>query len=435
MAESTTLNREQTSSYTTIKLSGLRVGTRLRAPIYEGNDGDRNVLLLASGTVISASVLEKLKQRGISEIRVLKSEVHRLTSGSSNSFPAVAKPSTLVVPGLEDANFGTGQWGAKPDSFIHKLKTHEGSTYSKDTSKAFSSSYTSSAEHTKSFFDNLSSGTTIDGGAIVDLSANALDQLTDDLDLFVSLGIRDKAHEYPYKHGLQSSRLAMAVGTVMGLKKDELYDLGIGCLVHDVGMLKIDRNLYEAPRRLSELEFLEISKHPSITFDLIKDIKELRMGSRMVAYQMHERFNGTGYPRKRAGRQIHHLARIAAVADAFVALISPRPYRPAMLPYYAIEQIVRGCQDGLFDADVVRGLLYTTSLFPIGSFIELSDGRVGKVVRSNRIEYTRPVVELWLPDKLELPPNVVDLKGEKELFVERPLSEIPTPDFLYDHFE
>lgn len=435
MAESATLIRDQSSAYTTIKLAGLRVGARLRAPIYENTGSDRNVLLLAAGTLISASVLDKLRQRGISEIRVLKSEVQRLTSGGISPVSRAAKPTNLVVRGMEGANFGNGQWGAKPDSFIHKLKPHEGTTYRQETSRQFSSSYTSSAEHTKSFFENLSTGSSVDGRTVVDVSANALDQIAEDLDLFISLGIRDKAHEYPYKHGLQTSRLAMAIGAVMGLKKDELYDLGIGCLVHDVGMLKIDPALYLAPRRLTELEFLEISKHPSLTFDLIKDIKELRMGSRMVAYQTHERFNGTGYPRKRAGRQIHHLARIAAVADAFVALISPRPYRQAMLPYYAVERIVRGCQNGLFDPDVVRGLLYTTSLFPIGSFVELSDGRVGKVVRSNRVEYTRPVVELWLPDRLDLPPDVVDLKAEHQFFVERPLIEIPAPDFLYDHFE
>ncbi|MFN0196118.1 MAG: HD-GYP domain-containing protein [Planctomycetaceae bacterium] len=435
MADIAVSTKEISSSYTTIKLTGLRIGTRLRAPIYEEHNGDHNVLLLASGTVISSSVLEKLNQRGINDIRVLKSEVRRLTSGAPSVMQKSAAHIPAVLTGFENANFGSGQWSMKPDSFIHKVKPPKNIHYDNAVAREFASNYTASAEQTRSFFENLSSGTTPDGSSVLDVSSNSLEQITEDLDLFVSLGVRDKAHEYPYKHGLQSSRLSMAIGSVMGLRKDELYDLGMGCLVHDVGMLKIDRNLYESPRRLTELEFLEISKHPSLTFDMIKDVKELRMGSRMVAYQTHERYNGSGYPRKRAGRQIHHLARIAAVADVFVALISPRPYRQAMLPYYAIEQIVRGCQEGLFDPDVVRGLLYTTSLFPIGSFIEMSDGRVGKVVRSNRVDYTRPVVELWFPNQLDVPPEIVDLKLCDDLFVQRPLHEIPTPASMLDHFE
>ncbi|MDA0833555.1 MAG: HD domain-containing protein [Planctomycetota bacterium] len=425
MAETTTLSREQASAYTTIELSGLRVGTRLRAPIYECSSGDQNVLLLASGTVITSAIRDKLNQRGISRVRVHKSELSRLTSGAPHDERRSVRHSTSTVPGLENANFGNAQWGPKPDSFIHKVKHREESHYRDEASFAFSSSYTSSVEHTKSFFDNLSSGASIKGGEIINLSSMALEQITDDLDLFISLGIRDKAHEYPYKHGLQSSRMAMAIGAVMGLRKDELYELGIGCLVHDVGMLKIDRKLYTAPRRLSDIEYLEIMKHPSITLDLIKDVKELRMGSRMVAYQMHERFNGTGYPRRRVGRQIHPLARIASVADVFVALISPRPYRQAMLPYYAIEKIVRGCREGLYDPDAVRGLLYTTSMFPVGSFIELSDGRVGKVMRSNRSDYTRPVVQIVLPDNDSNSSEVVDLKESDGLYVQRPLNDIP----------
>ena len=105
----------------------------------------------------------------------------------------------------------------------------------------------------------------------------------------------------------------------------------------------------------------------------------------------------TRLPCHRSAAQIHPLAKIAAVADVFVALVSPRPYRPALLHYHAMEQILHGARQGLYDTAVVRALLHTVSLFPIGSLVEINDGRIGKVLRSNRDAYTSPVIETEIP--------------------------------------
>ena len=159
---------------------------------------------------------------------------------------------------------------------------------------------------------------------------------------------------------------------------------------------------------------------------MIKEIKELPQGSRMVAYQLHERWNGSGYPRKRQGKQIHLLARIAGIADEFVAKISPRPYRPAMLPHFAMLEMVRGARSGMFDPEVIRALLHTLSLFPIGSFIRLSDGRIGKVIRSNGDDYTNPVVEVRHPDESPDEAEIIDLSesDDSELAIETALPKL-----------
>ena len=135
---------------------------------------------------------------------------------------------------------------------------------------------------------------------------------------------------------------------------------------------------------------------------------------------MHERMNGSGYPRQRRGEQIHPLARIAAVADVYVALVSPRAYRPAMLPYSAMEHLVRGSRSGLFDRAVVRAFLETVSMFPIGSYVELSDGRTGRVVRANPDKYTAPVVQVETDNESDVP-DIIDLSQEQDLSIVRPL--------------
>ncbi len=145
----------------------------------------------------------------------------------------------------------------------------------------------------------------------------------------------------------------------------------------------------------------------------------------MVAYQIHERCNGSGYPRGRAGGQITELSRVAAVADTFVALVSPRPYRPSMIPYYAMETMLKLSRRGLFDRRFVRALLETVSLFPLGSFVALSDDRVGRVIRSNGPAYDRPVIEVAgkSPHDGELP--IVDLSQATGLKVVRAIAGPP----------
>jgi hypothetical protein len=141
---------------------------------------------------------------------------------------------------------------------------------------------------------------------------------------------------------------------------------------------------------------------------------------------MHERCNGSGYPRGRTAKQIHELAKVAAVADVFLALCSTRPHRPALMPYYALERMLHGVKDGLFDAVVVRALLKTVSLFPVGSFVRISDGRIGKVLRSNGEDYARPVVAAWKPGADPNESIVVDLSQEPDL---RVIAALATAEF------
>jgi HD-GYP domain-containing protein (c-di-GMP phosphodiesterase class II) len=144
----------------------------------------------------------------------------------------------------------------------------------------------------------------------------------------------------------------------------------------------------------------------------------------MVAYQIHERCDGSGYPRGRAAPQIHPLAKIAGVADTFTALVSRRPYRPGMLPYHAMVKMLQDVGLGLYDAQIVRALLNTVSLFPIGSYVALSDGRLGKVIRSNGGTYDRPVLETWERNDLGADPKLVDLREHPDLKVVRALARL-----------
>ena len=146
---------------------------------------------------------------------------------------------------------------------------------------------------------------------------------------------------------------------------------------------------------------------------------DISHGAKATAYQIHERLNGSGYPRKRQHPQIHLFARIGAVADTYLAMVSPRNGRIGMTPYDAVEKLLYATRIGLFDASVVRALLHAVSLFPVGSVVKLSDGRSARVSRSNRDHYDRPVVEV-LSDNPSDDGQILDLAQEPSLAVVTP---------------
>ncbi|NOX55239.1 MAG: HD-GYP domain-containing protein [Planctomycetes bacterium] len=419
-----------TRDYTTIPLEQLRVGAVLQAPILDGRHHP-SVLLLAEGTKLTSRLLRRLWQRGVREVRVRQDELVRVSRPPRPGNPPQPAKTAAArsLPGTSGNQHRLGARFQKVDqnSFLHKLRPCEAAPPNEDDVAKFSDSYEQSLRQLDGLFECLASRESITTRDFRHISEQALVELARDKDLFVTLGIRPEHDSYPSRHCLQTAMLAMAVGTMLGLPEKTLLDLGLGCLVHDAGMSHIDPSIVQARRKLNELEFIEITKHPSVTFDLLREVDDLPNASRMVIYQSHERCNGTGYPRHRRRDQIHYLARIAAVADVYVALVSPRPHRPGMLPYFAAEQLVRDAHDGLFDPNVVRALLTAVSLFPLGSYIELNDGRVGKVIRANGPAYTRPVVQVWQPDRLHEAPAIVDLRDTPELHVRRPLPDLLPP--------
>ena len=221
--------------------------------------------------------------------------------------------------------------------------------------------------------------------------------------------------------------IATAIGIIYGLDDQALVDLAIGCQLHDAGMLLVPKQLYELKRKLDEREFKAVTAHPDHTLRLL-DGMEVSLQARLVVAQIHERCNGEGYPSGYKADEIHELAKIAAVADTFVALVSERPYRTAMQPYFAMLKILDGVKQGFFAPAVVRSLLQAVSLFPLGSYVALDGSFVGRVIRSNPERYDRPTIEMWNADATDRDPSVVDLAEESGLAILKPLASLPNAD-------
>ncbi len=189
--------------------------------------------------------------------------------------------------------------------------------------------------------------------ALPDAIGRVLATVREDVDAFVSLSANPAGDNYPGRHSLHAAMLAVAIGSTLGLDEAQLRSLGIGCLVHDIGMQDTDPKIVKAKRHLPPNEFVEIARHPIRTFDLIEaNLDALPAASRLVAYQMHERFDGTGYPRRRQGEQFISSLESPRVADAYAALVAPGPI---------VLQCSRTMQSRSFSRKPRRGVMTSAS--------------------------------------------------------------------------
>jgi len=208
----------------------------------------------------------------------------------------------------------------------------------------------------------------------------------------VVIGLVDikSLHNHSFRHSVQVALMSIVVGKIMGLSKNELRELGTGTLLHDMGKLKIPDFIWNKKEKLTDDEIQQIMRHPQEGYVILRNANVGLLAAH-VAFQHHERYNGTGYPSGLAGEEITRYARICAVCDVFDAITSDRPYKPAAHPCEALSFIQKNAKE-LFDPVVVEAFLALVAPYPVATNVLLSTGEVAVVKRLNIHALARPVV-------------------------------------------
>jgi HD-GYP domain-containing protein (c-di-GMP phosphodiesterase class II) len=153
-------------------------------------------------------------------------------------------------------------------------------------------------------------------------------------------------------HGVRVTALAEAIAVRLGWDEVRLEALRLGARLHDVGKVAISTRVLTKPGPLDELEVRVVRTHPLVGARLVGAVGNVRAALPYVLYH-HERWEGGGYPTGRAGEDIPVEARVLAVADAYDAMTSTRPYRLAVSAERALEEVDR-CAGTQFDPEIAR---------------------------------------------------------------------------------
>ena len=344
-----------------LSLSFVKPGMVLKTPVYSNRGG----FLLKAGYVLTDSYIQKLKSMGILAVNIQEA-LDVDTEEADKILEDEVKLETLVL--VQD--------------FIEK--------------KFSDDNYHSLVKAVENIVEEILSGK-IPAGGLAEISAY---------------------DSYTYAHSVDVCALSVAIGYHMGFFRPLLLRLGMGSLLHDLGKTRIPLEILNKPGELTSEEQEKMREHPLLGYNIvINEFKgKLEAQALQIIMNHHERYDGSGYPNSLKGSQLSTLDMICGIADMYSAMTSDRVYRKAF-PYSEAYEMLLGSADSYFSIDIVQAFAKSVEPYPTGTFVQMSDGRKGYVIKSNPHLPTRPSVKILSTEE------IVDLSKNLSLVIKSQLPQ------------
>lgn len=358
----------------------LRAGQVVAQALHDG----RGEVLLRAGTTLTDAYIDRLRRRGVASVMVrdgLGDEVPPVALVSGSLRTAVTRNLAEVFDSVSDMSrqlFGDAP-PKSADEVLRGLGNRE-LPLPEQGAKAVRALY----DDVERLIVEALSGASVAG----------LESL--------------KTHSsYVFEHSVDVALVSLVLGKQAGVPQDQLRELALGGLLHDIGYLYVDEATWQHPGPLSEQDRADVRRHPQMGFELTRRMPVASILPAHIAYQHHERQDGLGYPRGLEGsgkvsrrmdervdrKRMLLLAEIAAVADVYSALTSDRPHRPALLPDEALRTL-ESMAPGHLNRELVELLAARMPRYPIGHWVWVSGGE---------FDGWRGVVETLRPGDLDRP--------------------------------
>ncbi len=195
-------------------------------------------------------------------------------------------------------------------------------------------------------------------------------------------------------HSVNVAFLSLLLGNSLGYSDEKMRKLGVGALLHDIGVAGMPKSLLTNRRGLTVEEKWLYEQHPVLGYHQVKESWEISPLSRGVILCHHERSDGSGYPRRLMKGDIHEFARVVGLADCLEELSGGHPFSQHMKIQDSVE-LLNVKAESWFDKELVKTFASRIPLFQTGTTVRLSDGRAAVVVAQNKSFPTRPVVRVF----------------------------------------
>ncbi len=273
-----------------------------------------------------------------------------------------------------------------------------------------------SREAVVDMFNDARMGKAIETDAVNGLVDEIYDSVLRNSHALITIARLKSADEYTYMHSVAVCALMIALARELALPEDMVREAGVAGLLHDIGKMSIPDHILNKPGRLTDAEFERVRQHPVAGHLLLGEAGSLSPHVLDVCLHHHEKFDGTGYPKRLAGEDISLLARMAAVCDVYDAITSNRPYKSGWDPAESIRKMAEWT--GHFDTRIFHAFVKSVGIYPIGALVRLSSGRLGVVLEQNEKSLLTPRVKVFFSARSRMPlaQEVVDLaklEGEK----------------------
>ena len=336
--------------------------------VAEDTYNSKNELIIPKDTILTDAIISRLIGFGVSRMFVYEKEVE-----------------PFIRQKIEDGSL------KKEESQQAKLKkSHE--------FQAFKQHFDDTVENMNSFFEGIIAG---------DEEVNIMSFLDDvqcimmqGHNAFHVLDMMQCMREYDdvtFVHCLSVSLICNIIGQWIRMDEADLRVLTMAGLLHDVGKLKVPRELITKPGALTREEYEIVKKHTIYGYEVLKN-QNIDNRIKLAALMHHERCDGTGYPDGIKANEIDTMSKIVAVADVYDAMTADRPYREGVCPFDVIEMFER---EGLaiYDPGVLITFMERTVQSYIHANVVLSNSQIGEIIMINPVALARPLIrtekQIW----------------------------------------
>jgi len=283
--------------------------------------------------------------------------------------------------------------------------------------------YNEIARTVKDTIDGITLKKPINGYQIKKDISNLIDRVISDKNIVLSLTKLKTNNSYIFSHSINVCALSTVTSFALGYSKEEILEIALGALIHDIGMVRVPEHILSKNGELTTDEKKEIIKHPFYGLELTANGKGISNDVRLVVFQHHERENGSGYPRRIGSDAIHRYAKIISVVDMY-DIMTTRNYKERLSPYKAMRNIL-SYSNIYLDKDIVKAFLSNMAIYPIGSFVELNTKAIGLVVKANKNLPLRPYIKVLYDESGKKIDRAVtiNLLEEPQIYIQRVVDE------------
>lgn len=218
------------------------------------------------------------------------------------------------------------------------------------------------------------------------------------VDVLYKRAIYSKEMDMLVSHLVNVMIYSLKVGAGLGFNKEQLIELALASLFHDIGIIHIPEDIINKTDKLTDDEFNLIKKHPYFGNEILSKLYPEYPWIAEVSLQEHEREGGQGYPKGLKGNEINVYAKIIGIVDIFEALTHPRPHRKRFLPNEAVKMIVQKEKDS-FPSVIIKAILIKLSAFPLYSYVRLNSKAIGIVIEVDESSPLRPSIQILFDNR------------------------------------
>lgn len=271
--------------------------------------------------------------------------------------------------------------------------------------------------------DDASHIAEIEAVAVKLVSGGGDERVGDSLTAF-AVGLYPDEGRFIVPHSVNVAVLSQRVARQLGFEGQELHTLAIAALMHDVGTVRIPKEIFYKDDSLSNEEWELMRQRPTYSSEIISNLGPTYRAVGEIAHQVHERLDGNGYPRGLTVESIALEASILGAVDIFEAFIHPRPYKKTVpaAAMYGVDNLMRMSHQ--FGDGVLKALVRSVGLFPVGTHVRLNSGEIARVLRGRPANPMRPEIEVVLDNQKRrlAPTKYIDLMSTPHLYVFKPIS-------------